>query len=386
MQEGGYFMKKNSNFKNISYTNFEFISLLIICVFAIFLGNFPEQIVSICGSGSIMGVLVVCFVAYFIYRFTIKKVFENEYDFYEIIRKTYPQWLQKVIGVILYLFCMMVVYIMINNIVINLKSTTYRLSETYELAIYFLLAIFFMARSGFNAIFRIAGYIAIFMVIYFVLLFVLSIPFLDITNFFPLFGNGFKNIFLDNLTNLKIFSSFFFLLFFGGTIFKGKPRAMLKNFHKIFGISSAVLLLIVILFLGSLPLELITSRNSLIFDISRLASFSTTSIKLAPAMIFIFSIITYITTSFIFLVGCMSLERLKVIKDYSKVIILSMALLTLSFFYKITSIDLRNYIHYFGYISNILCFVFPVITVFFYLLKKRPKSKKFLLKEVKTNE
>lgn len=379
-------MKKNSNFKNISYTNFEFISMFIICMFSGFIGSPPERIISSCSSGSVIGILFLAFIFYFIYRVFIQKIFANEYDFYEVIRKTYPPFLQKLFGILLYLLCMIIVYVVICNICLSLKATTYRLSTLFELSIYFLFGLILIVRSGFNAIFRIAGYVGWVLVAYLIILFFLAIPFATIDNFLPLFGEGFKNIFILNLKNINIFSPMFLMLFFGGSIYKHKNRDTIKNYNKIFWFSFLLLLMVIIIFVGLLPSSLLINRTQLTFDISRIISVKTTGIKFEPAVIFIFSIVAFLSSSFVFLIGCMSLERLKVIKDYTHIIILNFILMIIAFMIPMNLTIFNKVLTIFVTISTFICFIFPTITLILYHIKVHPSGKKFPLKSKKQVE
>lgn len=361
-------MRKSSNFKNITFTNYEFISVIILLMFSNLIGKTPKSIITDCCAASTLGSIFLSIVAYIIFKILIKYVFKREFDFFEIIKKTYPRWFCKLIGIILYLFFMFYTYIVIGTIIFNLKSTTYAISTIPQIAIYFLLALFFMTHNGFNTIFRIAGYISGPLVLFMITLFVVSIPYLDINQLFPLFGMGIKNVFFLNLRNISIFSQFFLILLFGGSIQKYQ-RFNLKNYNKIFVISALPFIIIIAIFTGSMTSEFIQTRSTLVFDISRIVAFTTTSIKLAPLMISFFSFISFIISSFLLLTGCMSLERLNVIKDYSKIVAFSNLIIVILYLVTPTLyvIDLLEDI--FSYVSIGICIIFPIITVIIYSIK-----------------
>lgn len=363
-------MKKSSNFKNITFSNYEFVSMLVILMFTNFIGIIPKNIIDDCYSASLLGSLFICIVAYFIFRILVSYLFKREFDFYEVIKKTYPKWACKFIGIVLYLFFMFYTYMVIFSIVFNLKSTTYAISTIFQIALYFLLALFFLTRNGFNTVFRICGYISAPIMIFIFLLFLASIAFLDINNFFPLLGNGIKNVFFKNLRNITIFTQLFIVLLFGGGVQKYQ-RFNLKNYNKIFLFSSIPFLLIIIIFTGSMPPELLTTRSTLIFDISRIIAFTTTSVRLAPLMISFFSFISFISSSFLLLIACMSLERLNVIKDYSKILIFSNLIILVLYILTPSFKSLKILEYIFIYTSLVVSIIFPIVTMIIYSFKKR---------------
>ncbi|MEG1204100.1 MAG: hypothetical protein RSE00_02365 [Clostridia bacterium] len=375
-------MKKNSDFKNISYTNYEFISIFIILVSCGLISNIPKQILTNCCSASIIGTSVLCIVSYFIYKFINKKIFNYEYDFIEIIKKTYSKPMQSLIAIIIYLFCIFYIYILICNISYNLKTTTYIHSTIFELAIYFIVAAFLVTRNGFNSIFRIAGYVAGAFVIYIFLLFILSLPFLDISHFLPILGSGFKGVFLVNLQNLSIFAPLFFTLLFGGQV-HNYTRNNSKNLNKIMLFCSMLLLVVIIMFIGAMPSQLLSTRSILLFDISRIVSFSTTSIKIAPIMIFTFSFLMFLGISFVLLIGCMVLERLKVIKEYTKVILSSIILITTLLLLPQSLFNFYNIEKQFQICCIIIGFIFPIVTILIYSIKNHNQLQAFNLKNNK---
>ncbi|MEG2348508.1 MAG: GerAB/ArcD/ProY family transporter [Clostridia bacterium] len=373
-------MEKNSDFKSIEFSNYEFVSIIVIMIFTNFVGIIPESIIKNCGSASIIGTIFLSILAYTIYRFLTTYIFKREFDLYEIMQKTFPKIFCKIFAIIFYLFLMLYIYVTISSIVFDLKETTYAQSTVFQLAIYFIIALFLITKKGFNSLFRIAGYISAPIIIYVIILFIFSIPFLSIENFFPLLGNGIKDIFISNFKNIGLFCPLFLTLFFGGNI-KKHSRENLSNFNKIFLFGTVSFLLIITMFVGSMPSELLITRSSLIFDVSRIVAFSTTSIKFAPFMISFFSFISFLSSSFLLLIACMSLERLKVIKDYSKFIVISNLAIALLFLFPLTSIIVSKLENILYTLSIFVCIIFPIVTIFIYSLKNSENIKtKFNIK------
>ena len=107
-------MRKNSDFKNISYVNFEMISMMITLMSCAFISYSPIRIVEKCGSASVIGIIFICLAVYIFYSIILKAVFKNEYDIFSIIKKSYPPILQKIIGIIIYFFIILYIYLIIS--------------------------------------------------------------------------------------------------------------------------------------------------------------------------------------------------------------------------------------------------------------------------------
>ena len=78
----------------------------------------------------------------------------------------------------------------------------------------------------------------------------MSINKVDINNFFPIMGNGFNDIFVNNLINTGIFVPLFFYLFFGGKVAHNKKRSIYKNFNIIMLVFTLLYAILIFCFIG----------------------------------------------------------------------------------------------------------------------------------------
>lgn len=370
-------MKKNSDFKNISYVNYEMISMIITLMSCAFISYSPIRIIEECGSASVIGILFICLVVYIFYYFIIKGIFKNEYDIFSVIKKTYPPVLQKIIGIIIYLFILLYIYLLISNLLYNLKGSIYRNSSIFSISIFFLVALYLLSKKGFNVTFRIVGYTSFTIVLYIVFLFIMSINKIDITNFFPIMGNGAKDIFIDNLLNTGIFIPLFLLSFFGGKVSHTKKRSVYKNFNKIMIIFTFCYTLLIFTFIGTVPIEIISSRYTLLLDLSSLISLTPMSLKLTPIMVFVFSLLIFISSTFCLLCGLYNIERLNVVKDYSKYILPSIIILVILFLIPLPLSSYNLLLNIFYISSTSITFAFPLITLIIYYIRTKGGRKKF---------
>lgn len=386
-------MRKNSDLKNISYVNFEMISMIITLTSCAFISYSPIRIVEYCGSASLIGFIFLCLVVYVFYFFIIRGVFKNEYDIFSMIKKTYPPIIQKIIAIIIYLFIILYVYLLISNLLYNLRGSIYTNSTIFSISIFFIVALYLLSKKGFNVVFRIVGYISFTIVLYIIFLFIMSINKIDLNNFFPIMGNGVNDVFIKNLTNSGIFIPLFLFLFFGGKVAQNKKRSVYKNFNIIMLIFTLTYGILMLCFIATIPIEIISSRYTLLLDLSSLISLTPLSLKLTPIMIFVFSLLIFISISFCLLCGLYNIQRLNVVKDYSKYILPSSILLLIMF---LIPIPLSTYyiILDIFYISSIaITFAFPLFTLIIYYIKTKGGSKKFnnknkedFIEEVDLNE
>lgn len=370
-------MKKNSDFKNINYVSYEMISMIVTLLSCVFISYSPIRIIKNCGSAAVIGILFLCFVAYIIYFFIIKTTFLNEYDMFSMIKKVYPPIIQKIISIAIYLFLLAYIYLLISNLVYNLKASIYTKSTLFSIAIFFIIALYMLAKRGFNVNFRIVGYISFMIIIYIIFLFIMSIKKIDINNLYPLLGNGPKDLFFNNLHNLGIFVPLFLFTFFGGNVARSKKRSIIKNYNIIMIIFTLCYTLLIFTFITTIPIDFITARYTLLLDLSSFISLEPTSIKLLPIMVYIFSLIIFISTAFCLLCGLYNLERLNVVKDYSKFVLPSVILIIILFLLPAPAIIYNYLIGIFYIVSIIITIAFPIFTIVLYYIKTKGGKKKF---------
>ena len=201
-------MIKNKNTKNISFNNYEFISIFLIILFSLFMSIIPKNIILTCKSASVIGTLFLIIISYIVYYFLTKKTYDNEYDFFVIIKKTFPKIIQIIIGISLFAFALFYVYTSICDVTFSLKNSTYNITPFITISLYFLIALLIMTKNGLNSLFRISGYVAHIIFIIISILFIVSLPRIKITNFLPIFGSGIKDVFFINLKNSSLFIIF----------------------------------------------------------------------------------------------------------------------------------------------------------------------------------
>lgn len=370
-------MRKNSDFKNISYVNYEMISMIVTLLSCVFISYSPIRIITRCGSASVIGILFLCFIAYILYFFIIRGIFKNEYDFFDVIKQTYPPLLQKFFGIVLYICLIIYTYLVVSNLLYNLRASIYSKSTIFAIAIFFIIAINMLAKRGFNVHFRIVGYISYFIVFYLIFIFIMSLQKMDLNNFLPILGNGPVDVFGGNLFSLGIFAPLILFTFFGGNVANGKIRAVYKNYNITMFVFSACYTLLIFTFIATVPVELTEAKYTLLLDLSSLVSLSPLSLKLVPIMIFVFSLILFISSSFFVLSALYNIERLNVVKDYSKFILPTVLILVILFLIPLPLYIFNKLYNVMYIIAISVSFGFPIITLILYYIKTKGGRKKF---------
>lgn len=135
--------------------------------------------------------------------------------------------------------------------------------------------------------------------------------------------------------------------------------------------------LLIFIFIATVPIEIISSRYTLLLDLSSLISLTPASLKLTPIMIFVFSFFIFISAAFCLLCGLYNVERLNIVKDYSKYILPSVIILLILFLIPLT-LSTYNILLEIFYISSIaITFAFPLITLILYYIRTKGGRKKF---------
>lgn len=365
-------MDKNNNSKNIYYSTFEIISTFILLTLTLFMYSGPKRIISICGNSGLLGILLITIVTYIVYRIIFKNVYTKEFDFFEVIKGAFSLSIQKIIGIILFLFCMVFTYMIIHYANLNIQNTDYKSSNSFSIYVYYIVALFFVFRHGFDELFKLFGYLSIFVILYILITFAFMLPHLSVYNLFPIFGSSKRSLLLTNFQNIDLFVPLIFILFFNMKIrSKLDDRKNIKNskliLNRIVFITCILFLIITYMFLGSIPVELL--NDNLLFFYSQPG-------LILPINIWLYSLLTFLTAGFISLAGCYALERLHLVENKKKTSNVYLILLAIMLILPKTLINFKLFEQYFSYASIFLAFIFPLFTILIYKIKGVTKNEK----------
>ncbi len=358
--------------KEDKFTNYELFAMVITTLLSQILTIHPTNLITNAGSSSLLVYITFAFVIYIIYKFILNVMLKKEYDFFTLLRNTYSNFNFKLIGAFLFIYFFLGAVIFVLNISLQLKVMTYILSPVYTIAIYILIGAFFGSIKGISPLFKIVGYIFPLLFFYIIFIFIMSLYFFDLSNFLPLLGNGFKQSIVYNLPNFCIFSPLItFLIFIKNKKQRKDRNKNNKLFKYIMLTFSICMILAIITFLSTMPVKLIATRLILLFDINRMLSHLPSAQKLEPLLIFVYSMISFISIGFGVLCACITFEKTNIISNYTSYILpcfITIALFTfipvnMEFIYKLSNI--------FAYISIFVTIIFPLFTAIKYKLKEK---------------
>lgn len=357
--------------EKLNFTNYDIFAFVLTLLISKILTITPTNFIKNASTASPIVFIIFSFIIFLIYGYILKTILRKEYDFFTLIKNTYSNLTCKIICIVFYIYFFINSALFTLNIALQLKVMTYILSPLYSIGIYILVGAFLGSYKGFNSLFKIISYIFPLLIMYILLIFLLGLNFMDIYNFLPILGKGFKESILYNIPSFSMFSPLLLFLFFTKN---NSDSDYIRNkvlFKKIIISFCIIMILTFIVFLNTMPLKLIATRLILLFDINRMLSQLPSSQKLEPVLILVYSILSFIYVAFAVLCACMSFEKANITKDYKTYILPSLIVMGLSTFIPITMNTIYKFTNVFSYITIFICIVFPLFTVIKYNLKER---------------
>lgn len=271
--------------------------ILIIIINKIIL-NLPKNLILSCSTGSILNLIYLAIISIFILFLVLKffKPFSNA-DILDLSEFLSGKTFKCIIGFLyILLFFFASSFVLINFINI-LENIYFPLSPRLLILLFFIVPAFIGNLIGGKGISKTNCIIIPAIIFSLILIFLGTSESFELTNLFPILGNGAKSIFLDGFTNIYAFSGIAYIFFL-------KP--MLKNekdFNKIsyltFGISTLFLILSVTSLLLTFPTITSSQEINSIYAISRVIQFGSFLERLDAIFIllWILSVMSYVSIS-----------------------------------------------------------------------------------------
>lgn len=256
----------------------------------------------------------------------------------------------------------------------NLQNVLFSEAPQEYISILFGITIIISLFLGIRGIFRTGSIIAPIIIIGIVLMFMGLQSEIDLTNFFPIFGNSVSNFWLQGPSRIGRYEGVFFILFI---------MPYLKNYKKVgycsFFLTAALILLVIFLLVGIPPYPSITEGYFPIFEITRLISFGRFIQRLESIFILLWLFATLIYLSLTIYLIIFIFQKIfnlqysyRLIPLFTAIIIASSALL--SSFELV--IKIRNFL--FVHISSYVLYIIPIILLIIATLKRRYECKKLI--------
>lgn len=238
---------------------FEAIGFMIIVMINRLILNNPKEIIENVGTSSWLNVIVISVIAV-IFVLIICKLYKNftRKDILDISEYLGGSTLKKISSIIFFILFTYVAAIVLRNFCDSLQRIFLPNTPITYIMLFFLIGMIFANKLSFSAIIKINMFIVGIILLSIIVIFVTPINFFDISNLFPVFGNGINETFFSGLTNVFIFSGITYLYFLMPFLNNTKDFKKIAVVSVI--ISSIYLLLSVISLLGLFS-YLITSED-----------------------------------------------------------------------------------------------------------------------------
>lgn len=257
----------------------------------------------------------------------------------------------------------------------NLQNILFSDAPQEYISILFGIAIIVSLFLGIRGIFRTGSIIAPLIAIAFIFMFFGLQNEIDLTNFFPIFGNSIANFWLQGPSRIGRYEGIFLLLLM-------IPH--LKNYKKVgyssFLLTAVLILPAIFLLVGIPPYPSITEGYFPIYEMTRLISFGRFIQRVESIFILLWLLATllYLSLNIHFIITIFSkifnLKYPKRLIPVFTIMIIAISALLSSF--EIV-IKIRNFL--FVYFSAYILYIIPIILLISATLKRRHKCKKLIV-------
>ena len=239
---------------------FEAIGFMIVVMINRLILNNPREIIENVGTSSWLNVIVISIIAILLVL-AICKLYKNftGKDILEISEYLGGTTLKKISSIIFFVLFTYVAAIVLRNFCDSLQKIFLPNTPVTYIMLFFLVGMILANKLGFSAIIKANMFIVIIILISIIIIFIAPIGYFDISNLFPIFGNGINETLISGLTNVFIFSGITYLYFL--MPFLNSPKDFKKIAVTSIVISSIYLFLSVISLIGLFS-YLITSEDT----------------------------------------------------------------------------------------------------------------------------
>lgn len=221
---------------------FEAISIIIIITVAQIILDFPEYLVDLTGSGTIVNILFLAIIS-LIFCIIISKIFKNfsNHDIIDISEIVGGNFLKFIISIIFIVFLFITVVSAILNFLYLIRNVYFPNSNSLFILSIFMIAILFTCLKGFYPLKKSSSlFIGIFILSIICLFFGDNGNF-NSNNLIPIFGFNYKTTFGLGFANIFIFN--FILIYFFLMPLISKKNDYKKILFSSFGINIVLLLI-----------------------------------------------------------------------------------------------------------------------------------------------
>lgn len=297
-------------------SKFEAISLIIIIVINEIVLNVPNIIILSAGSGAIINIIYVSIIA-IIFATILAKLFKNfsGKDILDISEYLGGKYLKVIVGTLFIIFFLFLSALSTRYLCNSVKIIYFVKSPLVFLLLFFIIPSIIANKIGLKSISGINVIIVLAVTISLFFLLMSSSPHFDITNCFPIFGNGLNEVFLFGATNIFAFTGLAYLYFLPPLLKE------YKDFKSVSVISTIISAICLILSIASLILALSsllkTDEIISIYLITRMISVGNFLERLDAIFIFVWflSLLSSLSLTFFYILNILKkITNIKTIK------------------------------------------------------------------------
>lgn len=305
--------------------------------------------------------------------FALYKNFSNM-DIIDVSEYVGGKTLKIIFGLALIIYLFSLCILTFAEFTQNLQNVLFADAPQEYISILFGIAIIISLFLGIRGIFRTSSIIAPIISIGFILMFVALQNEVDITNFFPIFGNSISNFWIQGPNRVGRYDGVFFILLI---------IPYIKNYKKVgycsFALTSILILLVIYLLVGIPPYPSSTEGYFPIFELTRLISFGRFIQRVESVFILLWLLATFIYLSLTLHFIIVITQKLFNLKfSYRLIPIFTTILIAVSDLLSSFEvvIKIRNFL--FLYISSYMTYVIPIILLLAAFFKRRHKCKELI--------
>ncbi|MDP4094900.1 MAG: endospore germination permease [Bacillota bacterium] len=365
----------------ITFGKWEAAGLLINAISARIFLNFPRPLVESSGTAAWIQMLYVSILALIGFTIIIKlyKKFEGR-DLMDISDHIGGGILRFITGIILLVTFIVVCSIILREYSENMKVIAFNVSPISFVMLFFLVGMIVAAYLGMEAIVRLHAIAIPIITVGFVIIFLGVAPFYDVSNLYPLLGNGPKKIFGSGFFALSTFSPLVYLYLMPPFI---KTHKNLKRAGYI-GIAFSIFFSMASVLVYEMVFGYPSGTESFLptFELARLINYGRFFQRVESVFMFSWVISAMLYLSIILYFSAYVLQKMFRLKFYKPLIFpLVVIIFCISFLPPnlMTSITLET--KYFTYFLWTLGFVIPVILLLIGRFVKRKPEKEILKDE-----
>ena len=353
----------------------ESIGLVIIIIITHILINLPIGLINYTTSSISLNIIYISFITLLLFLLinNIFKAFPNK-DLIDITKYLGGNILAIIIGIIFILYFLITLGLFIRGFSESLQNIYFPTFNISSIILFFIICALILNHFGFNTIVKVNLIILPIVLFSMLIIFFSSAKQFDISNLFPILGNGLQDTFVKGFANIYVFGDFAILYFIPPLI------SEIKSFRKIGFLS--IIISSIYIFLAVTSITLLFSTNYTdnlllsLYNLTKKIEF-TNFFKRADALFILLWILSIFSYTNITIAFCIQITK-KVFKIQDTKGIIS-SLLAIVFSISLIPTNIKQIYFYentiYKYLVLSIIFILSFLILIFALFKKKILNK-----------